>query len=83
MLPQAQISGSSLYIPNPDGWRPALLVATGSVQTGGSDQSGYIQLAKTLELAEGRLGISLAGGYATDLPDLEEDWVLGTFSMTL
>ena len=66
-----------------DGWRPALILATGSVQTGGSDQSGYIQLAKTLEIVEGRLGISLAGGYATDLPDLEEDWGLGTFSMTL
>ncbi len=38
------------------GWRPALILGTGSVQTGGSDQSGYIQLAKTLEIVEGRLG---------------------------
>ena len=66
-----------------DGWRPALILGTGSVQTGGNDQSGFIQIAKTLEVVEGRLGISLAGGYATDLPDLQEDWVLGTFSMTL
>ena len=66
-----------------DGWRPALILGTGSVQTGGSDQSGYIQTAKTLEMIEGRLGISLAGGYARDLPDLKEDWVLGTFSLTL
>jgi hypothetical protein len=27
--------------------------------------------------------VSLVGGYATDLPDLKEDWVLGTFSLTL
>ena len=66
-----------------DGWRPALILGTGSVQTGGSDQSGYIQLAKTLEIVEGRLGLSVAGGYATDLPDLREEWGLGTFSMTL
>ena len=66
-----------------DGWRPALILGTGSVQTGGSDQSGYIQIAKTLEIVEGRLGITLAGGYATDLPDLKEDWGLGRFSMTL
>ena len=66
-----------------NGWRPALILGTGSVQTGGNDQSVYIQIAKTLEIVEGRLGISLAGGYATDLPDLQEDWGLGTFSMTL
>lgn len=66
-----------------DGWRPALILGTGSVQTGGSDQSGYVQIAKTLEIVEGRLGISLAGGYATDLPDFREDWGLGTLSVTL
>jgi hypothetical protein len=65
------------------GWRPALILGTGSVQKGGSDQSGYIQIAKTLEIVEGQLGSTLAGGYATDIPDLKEDWGLGTFSMTL
>ena len=66
-----------------EGWRPALILGTGSVQTGGSDQSGYVQVAKTLEIVEGRLGMSLVGGYATDLPDLKEDWVFWTFSLTL
>ena len=66
-----------------DGWRPALIVGTGSVQTGGSDQSAYIQLSKTLEIVQDRLGINLAGGYATDLPDIEKDWGLGSFSLTL
>jgi hypothetical protein len=65
-----------------EGWRPALILGTGSVQTGGSDQSIFIMLAKTREIVEGRLGITLAGGYATDLPDLEEDWGLGTVTLT-
>ena len=38
-----------------DGWQPALIVGTGSVQTGGSDQSVYAQLAKSVEIVEGRL----------------------------
>ena len=66
-----------------DGWRPALIVGTGSVQTGGSDQSAYAQVAKSLEIVEGRLGLSVAGGYATDLPDLEESWGLATAALTL
>jgi len=66
-----------------DGWRPGVIIGTGSVQVGESDQSAFIQLAKTMEIIEGRLGISLAGGYATDLPDLEKNWGLGTFSLTL
>ncbi len=66
-----------------DGWRPALTLGTGSVQTGGSDQSIYLQVSKTREIVEGRLAISLAGGYATDLPGFEEEWGLGTVSLTL
>jgi hypothetical protein len=66
-----------------EGWRPGIVLGTGSVQTGGSDQSAYVQVAKTLEVIEGKVGISLAGGYATDLPDWREDWGLGTFTLTL
>ena len=66
-----------------DGWRPAVILGTGSVQTGGSDQSVYVQVAKTLEVVEGRLGVSVAAGYATDLPDLEESWGLGSIALTL
>jgi hypothetical protein len=65
-----------------EGWRPALIFGTGSVQVGGSDQSAFIQLVKTLEVIEGRFGITGAGGYATDIPDFEENWILGTISMT-
>ncbi len=65
-----------------EGWRPALILGTGSVQVGGSDQSAFVQLVKTLEVVEGRFGITVAGGYATDIPDFEENWILGTLSMT-
>ncbi len=68
---------------DPDGWRPAVIVGTGSVQTGGADQSAYIQVSKSIEIVDERLGINLTGGFATDIPDFEEAWGLGTFSMTL
>ena len=64
-----------------DGWRPGLIFGTGSVQVGGSDQSAFVQLVKTLEIVEERFEISIAGGYATDIPDFEENWILGTFAM--
>ena len=65
-----------------EGWRPGLIVGTGSIQTGGSDQSIYAQLVKTWDVVEDKLGLSLAGGYATD-SDFEEEWGLGTVSVTL
>ncbi|MFC1800280.1 hypothetical protein ACFL2Z_05190, partial [Candidatus Eisenbacteria bacterium] len=65
-----------------EGWRPALILGTGSVQTGGSDQSAFAILAKTMEIIEGRFGVGLSAGYATDLPDFEEDWGLGTVTLT-
>lgn len=66
-----------------EGWRPALILGTGSVQVGESDQSVFLQIAKTIEIIEGRLSFSVAGGYATDFPDWKETWGLGTFSVTL
>jgi hypothetical protein len=66
-----------------EGWRPGIVLGTGSVQTGGSDQSAFFQIAKTLEVIEEKVEISLVGGYATDLPDWQEDWGLGTITLTL
>lgn len=63
-------------------WRPAVVLGTGSVQTGGSDQSAYIQFVKSLELREG-LALTLSGGYATDVPDFREDYGLANVSLTL
>jgi hypothetical protein len=68
---------------DPEGWRPALILGTGSVQAGGSDQSAFVVLSKTVEIVEACFGVRLSGGYATDLPDLAEDWGLGTVAFTL
>ena len=34
-----------------DGWEPGIILGTGSVQTGGSDQSIYAQLIKSWEIS--------------------------------
>jgi len=54
-----------------DGWRPGIILGTGSVQTGGSDQSVYAQLIKSWEIGES-FGLRLSGGAATLLPDADE-----------
>ncbi|MBL7032829.1 MAG: hypothetical protein ISR91_01675 [Candidatus Delongbacteria bacterium] len=66
-----------------EGWRPALIIGSGSVRTGGNDQSLYIQLAKSVTFLPERLELNLAGGLATDLPGIEENWWLGTLTLTL
>ncbi len=54
-----------------DGWRPGVILGSGSVQTGGSDQSVYLQLIKSLKLS-GNFDLRLATGVATLVPDFEE-----------
>jgi len=65
-----------------EGWRPSLILGTGSVQASGTDQSVFILLGKTREIVEGTFAIGLAAGYATDLPDFEEDWGLASATLT-
>lgn len=65
------------------GWKPSVILGTGSIQAGGSDQSAYIQLAKSVQVIEGKFAASVAGGFATDMPDFNEEWWLGTGSITL
>ena len=65
-----------------EGWRPSLILGTGSVQAGGTDQSAFVLLGKTREIVEGTLGVGITAGYATDLPDFEEDWGLASAALT-
>jgi hypothetical protein len=58
-----------------DGLRPAVIVGTGSVQTGGSDQSLYAQLIKSVEFNE-IFSLQLSVGVATLLPDIDETYGL-------
>ena len=52
------------------GWRPGLMLGTGSVQTGGRDQSVFIQLTKSWESSEGYV-LRLSGGVAGLVPDFD------------
>lgn len=62
-------------------WRPSLVLGTGSVEIGGSDQSGYLQLFKNIDTGPDIVW-GLSGGFATDLPDLTEGFWLTTASLT-
>jgi hypothetical protein len=52
-------------------WQPALILGTGSVQIGGSDQSLYAQLIKSWDIDK-TFSLSLSAGTATLLPDFDE-----------
>ncbi len=59
-----------------NGLRPGLILGTGSVQTGGSDQSIYAQLLKSWKIGE-IFSLRLSAGAATLLPDFDEVYGLG------
>ncbi len=56
-------------------WRPGIIVGSGSVQTGGSDQSLYIQILKSVDLHD-NFSLQLSTGVATLLPDFDENYGL-------
>lgn len=65
-----------------DNWRPGLILGTGSVQTGGNDQSVFAQLTKSWEFSEG-FSLRLSGGVATLSPDFDESFGLAGMTMTI
>ena len=52
-------------------WKPGIILGSGSVQTGGSDQSAYVQFIKSLDISES-FGLQLSAGVATLVPDFDE-----------
>ena len=56
-----------------DSWRPGVILGSGSVQTGGSDQSVFVQLIKSWEISE-TFGLRLSLGAATLVPDFDETY---------
>ena len=58
-----------------DNWRPGLILGTGSVQTGGSDQSVFAMLTKKLGISNA-LTVCLSGGFSTLLPDFDKGYGL-------
>lgn len=63
------------------GWRPALIVGTGSVRIGGNDQSLYAQVMKSFELSDD-IDVRLSGGLATLIPDFDKLYALAGVSVT-
>lgn len=62
--------------------RPAVILGTGSVQAGGSDQSAFIQVTKAFELSE-TFSTRFSVGLASLLPDLNQEYFLAGITMTV
>ena len=63
-------------------FRPALILGTGSVQTGGSDQSLYLQLTKSWEFNES-FSTRISAGTASLLPELDKLYTLAGLTLTV
>ncbi|MFH1688270.1 MAG: hypothetical protein ABIE70_12215 [bacterium] len=63
------------------GWRPGVVLGTGSVRTGGTDQSLYVQLVKSWD-AGPALNLNLSAGAATLAPDFDESFGLAGATVT-
>lgn len=63
-------------------WRPGLILGTGSVQTGKSDQSIFVQLSKSYEMNE-MIAFRFSTGAASLLPDLDEVYALAGLTLTI
>jgi hypothetical protein len=67
---------------NEESWRPAIIVGTGSVQTGRSDQSAFIQVTKAFEFSE-IISARFSIGAATLLPNFDQEYFLAGLTMTV
>lgn len=65
-----------------EGWRPAFIVGTGSVQTGNSDQSVFAQVTKGWEFSE-IFALRLSGGIASLTPDFDRGYGLAGATLTV
>jgi len=63
-------------------WRPGVILGTGSVQTGGSDQSVFIQLTKAFDFSE-KFSARFSIGVAGLLPDMDRGYFLANLTMTV
>ncbi|MFC1614105.1 hypothetical protein ACFL5K_02290 [Gemmatimonadota bacterium] len=62
--------------------RPTLILGIGSVQTGGSDQSLFLQLSKSWELNE-IFSVRISSGIAGLIPELNEFYGLAGLTLTI
>jgi len=65
-----------------DGWVPALVVGTGSVQMGGSDQSVYLQASKGFDPSP-NLGLRVSAGASMLIPEVSRIYGLAGATATV
>lgn len=65
-----------------DGWVPALVVGTGSVQMGGSDQSVYLQASKGFD-PHRNLGLRVSAGASMLIPEVNRVYGLAGATATV
>jgi len=65
-----------------DSWRPAVILGTGSVQTGGNDQSLYLLLSKSWEFNE-TFSARISAGAASLMPDFDKLYGLAGLTLTI
>ena len=63
-------------------YRPSIIVGTGSVQTGRSDQSVFIQLSKSWEINE-LFSFRISSGIASLLPEVDKYYGLAGITLTI
>ncbi|MBU4494595.1 MAG: hypothetical protein L6425_09720 [Candidatus Aminicenantes bacterium] len=63
-------------------WRPGVILGTGSVQTGKSDQSVFVQLTKAFEFSE-KISARFSIGAASLLPKMNRGYFLTNITMTI
>jgi hypothetical protein len=65
-----------------ESWKPGMLIGTGSIRTGGSDQSLFIQVIKSWEISED-FAFQLNGGIASLMPGFDQFYILAGFTTAI
>jgi len=63
-----------------DNWKPGLILGTGSIRTGSSDQSIYVNVLKSKEFSE-NFAVSVSGGVASLVSDIDKIYGIGVVSL--
>jgi hypothetical protein len=64
---------------NEDNWKPNIILGTGSIRTGSSDQSIYVNVLKTKEFSE-NFAMSVSGGVASLASEIDKIYGIGNVS---
>lgn len=65
-----------------DSWKPSLILGTGSVQTGKSDQSLFVMTSKSWELSEA-FALRMSVGIASLISDIDKLYGLASLTFTI